>query len=169
MSKLILLCGKPGCGKSTLANYLESEFRIIHFSADDYMLQLFDEMEDRIMFDACLSKCKEIIYQTSEKLLSKNVDVVLDFGFWRKKERFDVLKRFQNQCDINFVYIKLSEEEIFKRVSHRNANLKNTEYFMDENTFKFLSSQFEEPDDSEKFVLYSNDDNLVQKLGLIKE
>ena len=35
MKNLIALCGKPGCGKTTLANKLKGKLGVIHLSLDD--------------------------------------------------------------------------------------------------------------------------------------
>lgn len=155
MSNLILLCGKAGCGKTTLATALKNKYKIIHFSADDFMLKFFGEIEDRKIFDEKLRICKEKIYEISEELLNNNIDVVLDFGFWSRKEREEVKQRF---CKFNviIIYIKLDNETIFNRIQNRNANLKDNEYFMDKNTFEFLSSLFEEPSENEECIIYNN-------------
>lgn len=143
MGKLFLLCGKPGSGKTTLAKSLKEKFGLIHFSADDFMLKLFGEIEDRELFDKKLNATKDLIYQICDDVLVKN-NVVLDFGFWTKIEREKLKNRFKNY-DVILVYLKLDDEKIFSQIENRNSNLKDNEYFMDLNTFKILSSKFEEP------------------------
>ena len=147
MGKLFLLCGKPGSGKTTLAKSLKEKFGLIHFSADDFMLKLFGEIEDRNLFDKKLKATKELIYQICDDILVNN-NVVLDFGFWAKTEREELKNRFKNH-KVVIVYLKLDEEKIFSQIENRNLNLKDNEYFMDLNTFKILSSKFEEPTSEE--------------------
>lgn len=79
---IVLLCGKPGCGKTTLAKFLEDKFNFITLSADYFMLNLFGEVIVRNEFEEKLKKCKKVIFDLSKKLLDKNLNVVLDFGFW---------------------------------------------------------------------------------------
>ena len=150
MGKLFLLCGKPGSGKTTLAKFLKEKYGLIHFSADDFMLKLFGEIEDRKLFDEKLRVTKDLIYQICDDVLVNN-NVVLDFGFWTKVEREEIKERFKNY-EVIIVYLKLDEDKIFKQIEKRNANLKDNEYFMDLNTFKILSSKFEEPTDEECIV-----------------
>ena len=143
MGKLFLLCGKPGSGKTTLAKALKKDYGLIHFSADDFMLKLFGEIEDRDMFDKKLKATKDLIYQICDDVLRSN-NVVLDFGFWTKRERKDLKNRFKNY-EVIVVYLKLDDNKIFSQIENRNNNLKDNEYFMDLTTFKILSSKFEEP------------------------
>ena len=86
MNNLFLLCGKVGSGKTTLAKNICQNFDAVLFSADDFMLKLFGEIEDQKTFNEKLTLCKELIYDTCEKI-SKKTNVVLDFGFWTKEER----------------------------------------------------------------------------------
>ncbi len=164
MKNLYLLCGKVGSGKSTIAKFLSENYGVIHFSADDFMLKLFGEIEDREVFNQKLNATKDLIYEICDKLLDKN-NIVLDFGFWTKQERNDLIKRFPKH-NVVLIYNKINDEEILNRISKRNSNLKENEYFMDEATFRFLSSLFEEPDETEKFIIYENNQKLVKDLNL---
>ena len=154
MKNLFLLCGKPGSGKTTLANLMVKKYGFILFSADDFMLKLFGEIEDREIFNKKLNACKELIYEICLKILNKT-DVVLDFGFWTKDERQYVREKF-SKYQVKTVYMKLKDDEIFKRIEKRNTELKENEYFMDEETFKFLASKFEEPDNEKDVFIFNN-------------
>jgi len=164
MSNLILLCGKPGSGKTTIANNLINNYKMIHFSADDFMLKFFGEIKDRDLFNEKLNACKEKIYEISEQLLSSDVDVVLDFGFWTKEER-DYLKGKFKAYNVIIVYLKLDNETIFERIENRNNKLKENEYYMDKNTFLILSGFFEEPKEDENLIIYTDMEDLEFKLN----
>lgn len=165
MSQLVLLCGKVGCGKTTIANFLKENHNFIHFSADEFMLRLFGEVQDQNLFQTNLNKCKELIYDITKNLLSANCNVVLDFGFWTKNEREYVKDKFKN-FNINFVYLKLEREENLRRISQRNCNLKDNEYYIDETIFDILSSKFEEPKD-EEIIVFKDINSLLKDLNLL--
>ena len=162
MGNLYLLCGKPGCGKSTVARELEKNYNYIHFSADDFMLKLYGEIQDRTEFEEKLNTVKELIYEICDKALINN-NVVLDFGFWTKKERDFVRERF-SKFDVTLIYFDLTNDEIWKQIEKRNKTLKGNEYFMDRATFDFLCSKFEKPT-SETCVVITNKKTKIQELN----
>lgn len=157
MNNLYLLCGKPGCGKTTLAKRMSKKFGVIHLSADDFMLKIFGEIKDTKLFDEKLKAVKSLIYELCEQLLVKN-DVVLDFGFWTKEERNNVKLCFKN-ANVVLVYLMLSDDEILERIEKRNLSLKDNEYFIDRVTYKTLSVKFEEPTTDENSIIYSCDED----------
>lgn len=163
MNKLYLLCGKPGCGKTTLATVLKENYGMIHFSADNFMLKLFGEIEDRAIFEDKLKACKNLIYEICEQILDKN-DVVLDFGFWTKEERNNIKTLFSNR-KVVLVYMKLDDEKIFNQITNRNNNLKDNEYFMDRSTFDFLSGKFEEPTEDENPIIYTDLNEFIKLIN----
>ncbi len=158
MGNLILLCGKPGCGKTTLSKHIESRYSAIPFSADDMMLRLFDAIEDRELFDSKLQACKEYIYTLCDKLLPIS-NIVLDFGFWKKAERQAIKQRFAKH-NVILIYLNYDDKRIFNQIQKRNKSLKPTEYFMDKPTYITLSSMFEELDDSENYISYQDNNSL---------
>lgn len=66
---------------------MEKDFGFFYFSADEWMLRLYDPVTDRKIFERQFDNCKELIFSISNKLLDHGQDVVLDFGFWKKTER----------------------------------------------------------------------------------
>jgi predicted kinase len=64
MNKIFALCGKPGSGKSYIANKIAKHYKSIIFSADKIMIKLFGEINGREVFDNKLKLCKEMIYET---------------------------------------------------------------------------------------------------------
>ncbi len=161
MGKVIALCGKPGSGKSTLSKHIKETYNAVPFSADNYMLRLFGEIEDRDIFEEKLALCKELIYDVSQDILNYT-NVVYDFGFWSKNERDYLRQRFEG--NVLFIYINLSDETILNQIKHRNAHLSDGDYYMDETTYEIFARMFEEPVDETDVILYINDAVLKNEL-----
>ena len=81
--RLIILCGLPGSGKTTLAKSLESRLRAVRFCPDDWMdalsIDLYDE-EKRARIEA-------LQWKLGQQLLSLGLIVIIDWGTWGRSER----------------------------------------------------------------------------------
>src|SRR5260370_35936466 len=82
-SRLIIVCGLPASGKTTLAKELESRLRAVRFSPDEWMdallLNLWDE-ERR-------GKIEALQWKFAQELLALGVTVIIEWGTWGRTER----------------------------------------------------------------------------------
>jgi predicted kinase len=83
MTRLILMCGLPGSGKTTRARRLAADRHAIRLSPDEWLaglgLSLFDEpARDRL---------EQLLWQHAQDLLRLGTSVILENGFWRRAER----------------------------------------------------------------------------------
>jgi predicted kinase len=80
---LIIVCGLPGSGKTTLAKVLESRLRAVRFSPDEWMdalsLHLYDE--DR------RGRIEALQWEFGQKLLALGLIVIVEWGTWGRSER----------------------------------------------------------------------------------
>ena len=81
--RLIVLCGLPGSGKTTLARALEEKASAIRFAADEWMdalsIDLYDE-ERR-------AKIEELQWKFAQRLLALGLTVIIEWGTWGRSER----------------------------------------------------------------------------------
>jgi len=72
-ARLIIVCGLPGSGKTTLAKVLESKLRAVRFSADEWInalsLDLYDE-ESR-------GKIEALQWKFGQELLALTLTVII--------------------------------------------------------------------------------------------
>lgn len=161
MSKLILLCGKICSGKTFYANILKKKENAFVFSCDEVTSQLFNnKLGD--CHDNITEKIKKYIYKKSEELVALNVNVILDFGFWTKKERKEVTKALtlKNIC-YEWHYVYVSDDVLFKRIKKRNKLIEkgqSSDFYVDDGLLNKMSSLFEDPTDDEKMKIYCNND-----------
>jgi predicted kinase len=80
---LILICGLPGSGKTTFAKELAPEVRAVRLSPDEWKHDLgidyYDEQR-RVQLENRL-------WQLGRELLTLGQSVILENGFWTRKER----------------------------------------------------------------------------------
>lgn len=150
MAKIVLCCGKVGSGKSTWARRLEAEHGFLLLSADEWMLRLHGEIADREEFADRLARCKALITDLALKLLARGLDVVLDSGFWTKRERTAARALFAEAGHrVSLVHFALTDERQRANLTARNAGAPGFHYVFDEATVRQLNRLFEAPDEDE--------------------
>jgi predicted kinase len=143
LAEIVLCCGKVCSGKSTFTKMLENKYKYYTFSADEWMLQLYKETEDRAVFDDNLSRCTELIYRVSEKILKNNDknNIVLDFGFWKRENRNELRKRFSNQgFSVTLIYFPIEFAQQVIYMNNRQSDSRLEHYHFNEDTIKKLNT-----------------------------
>jgi predicted kinase len=91
MATIILLCGLPGSGKTTLATQLARDRPALRLGEDDWMVQLFASADGH--GDAEREAIKQVQWEIATQVARFGVDVVLDWGYWSRQERDDYRAR----------------------------------------------------------------------------
>lgn len=152
MAKVFLICGRICCGKTTYANKICVENNAVLLSADEITLALFGQhCGDK--HDEYVERTEKYLLNKSLELIKNNINVVLDWGFWTKAERY-AAKEFYTSLNIEceFHYIDISEETWKSRLNKRNnAVLANeaSAYYVDDNLAAKFASIFEVPSEDE--------------------
>ncbi|PYX49420.1 MAG: ATP-binding protein [Acidobacteria bacterium] len=115
--RLIIMCGLPGSGKTTLAKLLESRLGAIRFSPDEWMdalsLNLYDE-EKR-------AKIEALQWKLSQELLAYGLIVIIEWGTWGRSER-DTLRLGARALGaaVELHYLSVPEDVLFDRIQRRD-------------------------------------------------
>ena len=82
-ARLILTCGLPGAGKTTLARGLAANRPAVRFTKDEWLWALGTSPWDRPMN----IKVEQELWRLAQEVLTSGLSVVLDFGLWARVER----------------------------------------------------------------------------------
>jgi len=114
--RLIIVCGLPGSGKTTLAKELEGRLRAIRFSPDEWMdalsLDLYDE-ERR-------GKIEALQWKFGQELLALGLTVIIEWGTWGRSER-DTLRLGARALGaaVELHYLAAPADVLFDRIQRR--------------------------------------------------
>lgn len=152
MPKVYLMCGKICSGKSTHAEELRKSQKAVVLSVDEITLALLGQNAGDLL-DDYVAKLEKYLYQKSLEIIETGINVVLDWGFWTKRER-DEAKAFysSNNVEFEFHYIDISDEEWYRRLDKRNKAVvekKTNAYYVDEGLADKFKQLFEVPSKDE--------------------
>jgi predicted kinase len=115
---LMLFCGLPGSGKTTVARGRERDAGAIRFSTDEWMadlgLDFFDDMRDSLQLR---------LDKLWKELLEHGQTVILEDGTWKREER-DGLRQFAKRANAitEIHYFDIEFSQLWRRLEGRNAN-----------------------------------------------
>jgi predicted kinase len=116
-ARLIIVCGLPGSGKTTLAKCLEESLGAVRLAPDEWMdtlaINLYDE-ETR-------ARIESLQWRLGQKLLKLGLVVIIEWGTWGKSER-DALREGARKLGaaVELHYLSAPPEILFERIQRRN-------------------------------------------------
>ncbi|HKL98991.1 MAG TPA: AAA family ATPase [Mobilitalea sp.] len=167
MAKVIILCGKIASGKSFYANEIQKKTNATILSVDDLMLKLSDSCLGSHHDDMAL-RCEHYFYSLAEQIIGNDGEVIIDFGYWLRKEREEAKQYFNKRgITVELHYVNIPEDKRLEQLELRNTTLikdKDNQseepwgervYIIGEELRKRLDLKFEEPMEDEVDKLIS--------------
>lgn len=145
--RLILMCGLPGSGKTTLARELSVDIPAVRLCTDDWHSALkVDESNEK--FHDLL---EQQLWIHGRELLKLGQIVIFEKGLWRKSER-DQKRREAKELgvDIELHYFDVPVSVLVERLELRN-NIKSSSafYVTKDQIQEYATKYFQPPSDKE--------------------
>jgi len=115
-SRLIVICGLPGSGKTTLAKCLENKLPAVRLSADDWMEALSINLWD----EGTRARVEALQWTLAQRLLALDEIVIIEWGTWGRSER-DTLRLGARAlgAGVELHYLSAPLDVLFDRVQRR--------------------------------------------------
>jgi predicted kinase len=118
-TRLVLICGLPASGKSTLARQLAPTIPAIRLDKDGWVAQLGADVWD----GEFRGRLEGQLWALSKELLAQGQSVILEWGHWARVERDE--KRLGARAlgvGVELHYLHAPLEELMERAERRNAS-----------------------------------------------
>ena len=115
------MCGLPCSGKTTLAKKLEKELNALRLTPDEWHLRLFGQDLDHADHDWRHETIEDLLWKVAAPVLGHEIDVILDFGLWKRIEREDYRTRASALGATTVIhFLDVPEDVLFRRLDIRN-------------------------------------------------
>lgn len=118
-TRLVLICGLPASGKSTLARALAPKIPAIRLDKDEWTTRLGADVWD----EAFRVRLERQLWLLTQELLARGQSVILEWGHWAREERDE--KRLAARAlgvGVELHYLEAPLEELVARAERRTAS-----------------------------------------------
>ena len=145
-TRLVLICGLPASGKTTLARELAQRIPAIRLNKDHWTTQLGHDVWD----DEFRLRLEAQLWALTQELLAQGQSVILEWGHWARIERDE--KRLGARAlgvGVELHYLDVPLEELMARVERRTASGEWTASPITRAHFEQWAAIFQAPDEEE--------------------
>jgi predicted kinase len=114
--RLIIVCGLPGSGKTTLAQSLEAELRAVRLSPDDWMDALGINLHDA----ETRTRIEALQWTIGQHLLTLGLTVIIEWGTWARSERDTLrLRARELGASVELRFVSAPPDILIERIKQR--------------------------------------------------
>jgi predicted kinase len=145
--RLILICGLPGSGKTTLAKRLALEVPAVRFCPDEWKHDLGIDYYDKDRGP----RLEQRLWRLGQELLGLGQSVILENGFWAREERDELrLGARSLGVPVELHYLPAPLDELWRRLEIRNERAVPGTVLIEREDLEKYTLQFEAPDAAEQ-------------------
>lgn len=145
-ARLILICGLPGSGKTTLAKQLAPNVPAVRLCTDEWKHDLgIDYYDERRRV-----QLEKRLWRLGRELLTLGQSVILENGFWAREERDELrLAARSLGVPVELHYLEAPVDELWRRLEIRNEEAEPGAAPIKREDLEEWSRRFEAPDEAE--------------------
>ena len=116
--RVILVCGLPGAGKTTVSKHLVGELGAVRMCPDEWMVALGIDLWDQ----PARARVEALQWTLTGELVALGVTVVVEWGLWSQAERAALREDVHvagGLIELRFLDVPL--DELWRRLEPRNA------------------------------------------------
>jgi predicted kinase len=143
--RLIVVCGLPGSGKTTVARELEDSLDGIRFCPDEWMERLGIDLFDQPM----RGRIEALQWDLAQRFLRDGDVVIIEWGVWQRWERDELLRVGRALgAAVELRYLDVPLDVLWERVQQRQVREPNGALLTYDHLVEY-SATFERPDADE--------------------
>ena len=158
---LILICGLPGAGKTTLAKELEIQRNAIRLCPDEWIEAILDRPDNTVERDRLRDPVENLQWDLAQTYLIQGHTVILENCFWAEEERTAyAVRALELGAKIELHAFDIPNNILWQRILDRNQTLENKTFEMTREEAEYSWSMFQPPTNDE--LIFYNDWSVVR-------
>lgn len=149
-----LICGFIGAGKTTFAKNLEQKTGAVRITKDEWSIQIIGNDPTIDGYEEWDRKITGLSRDVALYLVEKDIDVIMDEGFWEKETRAEMRRRVEAiGAELVLYYLETPIDTIRERVVERNSNVGKDSFKISREMLDGYLKFWEPPGEEEDYIL----------------